>query len=137
MAVYVEHLEGLVKGGRASFLRSWMANMLNVRPILGFDEGDLCAAARVSTKDDVIAALADHLGGQLRGGPVWVGVAHGNDPERGEALVTALRGAFEVEYVYAVPVSPSIYLHTSAGSVCAAVFPAPVGVKAPIDLPSE
>lgn len=137
MAVYVENLEGLVKGGRASFLRSWMANVLKVRPILGFDDGELCAAGRISTKDDPVRAMTEHLVKEMLCDRVWVGVAHGNAPDRSEKLVAALREVFEVDYVYALPVSPSIYLHVSAGAICAALFPAPVGVEPPIDLPRK
>ena len=135
MSVYVDNLEGLVKGGRASFLRSWMANILRVRPILGFDDGELHAVGRVATKDDPVRALAEQLAGEIRCDRVWVGVSHGNDPDRGKKLVAALGEVFELEYVYALPVSPSIYLHISAGSVGAAVFPSPTGVVTPIDLP--
>jgi len=135
MSVYVENLDGLVKGGRASFLRSWMANILRVRPLLDFDDGELHASARVAVAEDECRALAERMASELSCKQVWAGVAHGNDPERGERLLSALREVFDLDYVYALPISPSIYLHVSAGSVGAAVFPTPDGVGKPIDLP--
>lgn len=133
MFVYVENLEGLVKGGRASFLKSWMANILRVRPILSFENAELCASARVSTGEDECRVLAERLAGELSCCRVWVGVAHGNDPARGQRLLSALGDVLDLEYVYALPISPSIYLHVSAGSIMAAVFPAPDDMGKPID----
>ena len=131
MAVYVKNLGGLVRGGRASFLRSWMANVLRVRPLLVFEDGELCAADRISTKDDEARALAEHLAEKIGSRRVWAGIAHGNDPELGERVREALGQVLQLDYVYAVSISPSIYLHTAIGSVGVAVFPTPSGVDCP------
>lgn len=136
MSIYIENLEGLVEGGRASFLRSWMANILRVRPILGFQDGELQAKLKVSTSEDELGALAECLAAELPSRRVWAAVSDGNDPHRRKGLLAALDSAFELEYVYALPISPGIYLHSAAGSVCAAVFPAPMDVCAPVQLPS-
>lgn len=131
MAVYVASLRGLIEGGRASFLRGWVADLLRVRPLLAFDAGELRAVAKISTSADEIAVLADWLCSGVGTRRVWVGISDGNDPERAQRLLDALGRQVEIEYVYRVPTSPSTYLHTSAGSIIGTVFPAPVGVETP------
>jgi len=116
-------LDYLVKGGRATALRAFMADLLRVRPIVGFVDGEVKPLTKVATKIDPAISLSTYVVKELREGrPAWIAVCHGGDPALAEALELELRKRLDVRFAYSRPLSPSIYLHGGPGSLsCAAV----------------
>jgi len=128
-------LEYLVKGGRATAIRAFLANMLGVRPLLSMVDGELSIDGKISANKDRAEIIAAHLETAVGAGrPVWIGVFHGNAPERATALAASLEKRFRVLYRCIRPLSPSIYLHMGPGAVGAVVVPVdrlPFPVRAP------
>ena len=124
MMLTVETLDNLVKGGRASFLRGWLANLLRVRPLLSFVDGQVAAVGRFSTSEHPPTVLADALvakvGARRR---VWAAVVHGGRPEAARELAERLRAKLDVALMLERPLSPSIYLHCGPGALGAFVYP--------------
>ncbi|EYF04629.1 DegV family protein [Chondromyces apiculatus] len=119
-----ETLEYLVKGGRATALRALLANVLGVRPLVAFNEGELRVVAKVSTKVEPGEALAQWVEGSLGPGRrIWAAIFHGGVPERAVKTAVALRKRLDVSFLWIMPLSPSIYLHTGPGAVGVAVVP--------------
>ena len=119
----VKTLDNLVRGGRAGFLRAWLADFLEIKPILSIVNGELKSTGKIRKSDNPFRAIAEDLavvGAKKR---VWAAVAHGAAPDRGTDMLRELKSAFDVEYAYVIPLNPSVYLHTGPGSVFAAVFP--------------
>lgn len=117
-------LDNLIKGGKASSLQGFVANFLNIRPLLGMNEGALESVAKISAKADLGEKMVEHLADRLDAGkPVWVAVAHGNVPQKAAALEARLRERFRCEYVLNRPLSSSIYLHGGPGALWASVYP--------------
>jgi DegV family protein with EDD domain len=119
----VATLDNLVRGGRAGFLRSWVANFLNVKPILAIEDGDLKSTGNIRANVDPLEAIADELAKIGGGRRVWVGIAHGSAPERAVTLLKKIQKRFNVAYALIMPLNPSVYLHMGRGSIFAAVFP--------------
>jgi DegV family protein with EDD domain len=126
MCLYVATLDNLVRGGRASFLRAWLANVFQVRPLITFREGELKAAGKVKVSanpaEAMVRFLVDEIG---QGERVWVGIGHGGARTLADRVLDKLREAFVVDYARITLISSSIYLHTGPGSV--GVFVLPVG----------
>ena len=117
-------LEYLVKGGRATALRSFMANVLRVKPLIGMVDGELAKLGKVVGSSDRGEAIASDMERELgQGRRVWVGVFHGNAPSRASTLARALSRRFRVEYQCIRPLAASIYLHMGPGAVGAVVAP--------------
>lgn len=117
-------LEHLIKSGRANFLQGWAANFLNIRPIIQMEDGVIVSAGKVSAKADLPEKLAEQLTAKLeRGTSIWLGIAHGNAPEKAAALAARLRDAYRCEYVLIRPLSTSIYLNAGPGALCAFLYP--------------
>lgn len=116
-------LDWLVKGGRASFLRAWLANVLGVLPLIGFDRGELKSFAKVPAKRDPAAALAEYLGRERGRRRVWLAVVHGNAPDLARGAVAAITKEVDAAYVLVRPLASSIYLHMGPGMVGACVLP--------------
>jgi DegV family protein with EDD domain len=124
MLLTVATLDNLVKGGRASFLRAWIADFLNLRPLITFVEGNLKSIDKIPRRGDIEQALADGLVARVgEGRPVWAGVSHGGAPEKAAALARKLVERLDVRFMLVRPYSPSIHLHVGPGAIGAMVYP--------------
>ncbi len=119
----VATLDNLVRGGRASFLRAWVANFLDIKPLLGMENGEVSNAGKIKGNVDRAEAMANELAKVGGGRRVWVGIAHGSDLDTARALRRLLEKKFEVVYSMIIPVNPTAYLHAGRGSIFAVVFP--------------
>lgn len=123
-ALVPDTLDYLVKGGRATALRAFVANVLGVRPLAGMREGELAMLGKITGSTDRAEAIADYMERELGAGrPVWIGVFHGNAPSRANALAASLGRRFRVAYQCIRPLAASIYLHMGPGAVGAIVAP--------------
>lgn len=121
--VVPETFENLVKGGRASWLRALFADMLRVRPVISFIDGELKSVGTVSAKGDRGAELTKLLVRDLGKRRVWVGLGYSGTLFSEAALAGELRRTMNVEYVYSRPIASSIYVHIGAGALSCAVLP--------------
>jgi DegV family protein with EDD domain len=114
----------LVKGGRATFLKAWVADILRISPVISLVEGELKSVGKVPRRDDISMPIAESIVSKLgRARAVWAGVAHGNDAVAAMAVAARLRERLDVRYLIVQPLSPSIYLHCGPGAVLAAAMP--------------
>ncbi|HEX7662958.1 MAG TPA: DegV family protein [Polyangiaceae bacterium] len=120
---HVTTLDNLVRGGRAGFLRAWLADVLEIKPILGFQNGEIKSLGKVRRKDDAIQAITDELAKNGDGCKVWVAIAHGSAPDRAKELLASIEKRFDVAYALTTPLHSTTYLHLARGSVFAALFP--------------
>jgi DegV family protein with EDD domain len=122
--VTVATLENLIKGGRATWLQGWVANFLNVRPLLSFEGGKPVSVGRVSASADpakrVVEWLAERFEPKKR---VWVGIAHGDVEPLARQAEAALKAHFTVEFSMVRALSPSIYLHVGRGGLAVFLHP--------------
>lgn len=118
-------LENITKGGRASFLKTWIATLLKVRPLLSFEDGEIVSIGRYPAKEDPVGAIVEGIRERVGGdeGPVWVAIAHGGCPDDADRLRVRLQEILDVRYVLSRPLAPSVYLHGGPGSLIASVVP--------------
>ncbi|MBW2463784.1 MAG: DegV family EDD domain-containing protein [Deltaproteobacteria bacterium] len=120
-----ETLDNLVKGGRASFLKAFFADLLNLKPILGMKDGELKAIGKMRKKADRILVMVDRMAKLVsEDRPIWIAISHGGVAADAGALAHAMRNRFDVRGVYSAEVSSSIYLHVGPGGL--AIFVAPI-----------
>jgi len=124
VAMAIQNMDNLVKGGRASFLKMWAAKFLGVRPIIAFADGQLEPVRRYKVKSDPVVALRDWVLESTEasaGGRLWVAASHGGVPEQAEALVVDLESRADVCHRLVLPTVPSIHLHGGPGSIMVAI----------------
>jgi len=120
----VATLDNLVRSGRAAFLKAWLADALNMKPVIGFVDGDVKSIGRFSGSSDRVDELARFaVSAAGKAKKVWVGVAHGGVPEEAIRLEWHLRRLLPVEYIYRQPLSPGVYLYGGRGALLVAVLP--------------
>lgn len=117
-------LDHIIRGGKMSGIQGFVANFLNIRPLIGVVDGLVISVAKVSSKIDMAQKLDEYLSERVdKATPLWAGVMHGNAPEKANALAAKLKDRYRCEYVLVRPLSTSIYLHLGPGSVGAFVYP--------------
>lgn len=91
---------------------------------MGLLDGEIKVIGKVAASSDRAVEIASWLEKSVGAGrPVWVGVFHGNAPQRGEQLAQLLERRFRVAYRVVRPLSASIYMHLGPGAVGAVVVP--------------
>ena len=122
--VTVATLDNLIKGGRASFLHGWVGNFLNIRPMISIVDAATASVAKMSGKADIVEKMDEYLTSRVDPKtPVWLGVAHGNAPDKAKAVAARLVERYRCEFTLVRPLAPSIYLHVGAGAVAAFLLP--------------
>lgn len=123
--VIPETLDNLVKGGRASFLKAFFADLLGLRPVITMKEGELTPAGKMRKKDDRVAEMVTRMAKLIDDKrPIWIGLSNGGAAADAGALTHAMRERFNVRGVYATEMSPAIYLHMGPGGL--GIFAAPI-----------
>lgn len=95
--ITVDRYDNLLRSGRVTRGKAWLAGMLDVKPILSLDEaGRVVPVDRVRGRDNVVPRVLSLLERRLTPRPkvVRFGVAHAEAPEAAERLRTALVAAY-------------------------------------------
>lgn len=123
LQLHVASMDNLMAGGQASFLRGWLANIFQVRPILTLRAGELAVAQKVSTRIDPVETLVSAMAEAFGRRPVWAGVVHGDVAPLGRRLLAALRERLDVVYGCLRPFSAGVYTHVGRGALGCFVLP--------------
>jgi DegV family protein with EDD domain len=115
----VDTLEFLARGGRIGRARAWAGELLNIKPILTIQEGEVVPVKRVRGNRKAFLEFESAFTGATSDSPnLRVGIAHAEAPERAEALaemVRRTRPAAELEVVTAL--GPVVGAHAGPGTV--------------------
>ncbi|HEY6928912.1 MAG TPA: DegV family protein [Thermoanaerobaculia bacterium] len=125
--IAVPTLEHLVRGGRVSAVRGFLAKLLGLLPVLtlssegkaeGVAKGRGFAAARRKMMALLFAAAGPGANASRR-----FGVAHCDSPELAEALAREIRERYPESDVMIVECGPALGAHGGPGAVAVAVLP--------------
>jgi DegV family protein with EDD domain len=118
----VETLEYLLRGGRIGKARALAGTLLNVKPILSIEDGEVVPVKRVRGDARALAELVDGMDAATEDGPeLRLAIAHAAAPERAvelERRVRERRPGAQLELV----VSLGAVIGTHAGPGTVAVF---------------
>jgi len=119
----VDTLEFLHRGGRIGGAKRLVGTVLNIKPLLHLNEGQVDELMKVRTKRRALATMMDEaeerLGGARMGGAAVIDVNSGEEADRVAEMVKA---RFDLPVVYRAPVSPVIGAHAGPGTVGLAFY---------------
>jgi len=115
----VDTLEYLARGGRIGRARAWAGELLNIKPILSIDDGEVLPVKRVRGNRKAFLEFASAFeASTVDRASLCVGIAHAEAPEKAEALRTLVRDkrpAAEIAVV--TTLGPVVGAHAGPGTV--------------------
>jgi DegV family protein with EDD domain len=115
----VDTLEYLARGGRIGRARAWAGELLNIKPILSIEDGEVLPVKRVRGNRKAFLEFATAFeAGTVNRSSLRVGIAHAEAPDRAEALrkmVQATRPTAEIEIVTSL--GPVVGAHAGPGTI--------------------
>jgi DegV family protein with EDD domain len=119
MLLTVDRYDNLLRSGRVSRGKAWLAGMLDVKPVLSLDaEGRVIPVDRVRGRDNVVPRILELLERRLTPRPraVRFGVAHAEAPEVAERVRTALVAAYQPKDCFISLATGVLGTHVGAGA---------------------
>jgi DegV family protein with EDD domain len=114
----VDTLEYLQKGGRIGGARALLGKMLNIKPILTMEDGQIEAFEQARTKKKAIARLAALVAEQAeREGDPHICVMHSDSPEDAQTLIEAIRSEMGIKNIPLYELPPAIVVHAGPGAL--------------------
>lgn len=123
----LDTLKYLIHGGRISHISGLLAQMLNIKPVIGIGKSDgkyIQLGKHVSIKrsiQGIVDVVAEKFAGENR---LRVQLLHGNNPEGIALLREKMMEKFECVWSPTVPVAAVLGAHTGPGLVGLSVGPA-------------
>ena len=123
----VDNLYWLKRSGKANFLSSFIGSLLEIKPIIGLENGQLVPIAKHRGRQTAIDGLVeqgrqaiDLFQGQCE---IWIAHADALDEAYYIQEELAYRTGFFKDTIPIVEVGPTISAHTGPGSLCLAMIP--------------
>jgi DegV family protein with EDD domain len=119
MLLTVDRYDNLLRSGRISRGKAWLAGMLDVKPILSFDEqGQVVPIERVRGRENLEARALALLEQRLTPRPerVRFGVAHADAPEAAERIRAALLRTYRPQDCFVTLATGVLGTHVGPGA---------------------
>ena len=119
-------LRYLYLGGRIGRAQNLMGTLLNVKPIIGMEDGIIIPLGQARGSSRAYAKVLELM--RERGaanGPIKMAVTHVAVPDRAELLLEIVKQAFDCRETLISELSPALGVHTGPGLVGVNFFPAP------------
>lgn len=119
MFLTVDRYDNLLRSGRVSRGKAWLAGMLDVKPILSIDDaGRVVPVDRVRGRAQVVPRVLELLEKRLTPRPsaVRFGIAHADAPEAAERLRTALLAAYRPKECFVTLATGVLGTHVGQGA---------------------
>ena len=110
--------------GRVGRLRELLASLLNVKPIVGVDEGALIPLERVRSQQKGFERMVAMAAEQVSEASVHIGLAHALAPSEAESLLTLARNHLNCQDAFVTDLALSLAVHFGPGTVGFATYPA-------------
>jgi DegV family protein with EDD domain len=110
--------------GRVGRIREMLASLLNVKPIIGVEEGALIPLDRVRSQHKAFQRMAALAAEAIGADPVHVGMVHALAPAEAETLMTLLHSRLNCRDTFITDLSLSLAVHFGPGTVGFAAYPA-------------
>ncbi len=125
VVLLIHSLEYAVRGGRVSGLRSAIASLLNIKPLMQVQDGIIIEAGKVRTQGKALQFMLDFVKGKVGDRPVKLAILHANAPDAGRGLQAmaspVLNATEEIMMDLCVPVA----INLGPGAVGLVAIPEP------------
>jgi DegV family protein with EDD domain len=117
--ITVDRFDNLIRSGRVTRGKAWLAGMLDVKPILSLDgDGKVVPVDRVRGRENLVPRVLSLLEKRLSPRPraIRFGVVHAEVPEMAERVRTALVAAYQPRDCFVTLATGVLGTHVGAGA---------------------
>jgi DegV family protein with EDD domain len=119
----INSLEYAVKGGRVSALRSTVASLLNIKPIMKLDDGLIVEAGKVRTYSKAMTYMVDLVAERVGDKPVKVAFLHARDHAGMRTLQGVARPRLNISEEIEVDLAIAVAINLGPGALGIAAIP--------------
>lgn len=119
----VDTLEYLQKGGRIGAAKALFGSILQVKPLLGFREGQVVPVESIRTKTKAMVRFLEIVSSECpRSDEAFLTIEHGGDKAQAIELAAKLKSLFGLTEVPITHVPPAILVHVGPGVIGISYF---------------
>lgn len=118
-------LRYLYMGGRIGKAKHLVASMLNIKPLIGMEDGIIVALGQARSRQkayEKMIKLMEKRTGRL-GAPIKAAITHVADIEEARKLEAMVKDAFDCRELLVTELSPALGVHTGPGTVGVCFYP--------------
>ncbi|MFQ5575842.1 MAG: DegV family protein [Anaerolineae bacterium] len=120
----VDNLKFAQMSGRVGRLTGVLSSVLNIKPVIGLDNGLLNALDKVRSSKAAMQRIVSLTAERVHDAPVNVGVVHALAPERAGILLDLARSTLNVNESFMAGVAISLAVHFGPGTLGLVTYPA-------------
>jgi DegV family protein with EDD domain len=124
LALTLDTLEYLRKGGRIGGAQALIGGLLKIKPTIEVKNGKLEAGERARSRGKALDLLVEKMVATFGNKPIWVGIAEVASPDVAE-FEKALRAKLNVQRLYICTIGPVVATHTGPNTIGVAGMHAP------------
>lgn len=113
----IDSLEYAVKGGRISSMRSGVAWLLNIKPLMTVADGLIVEAGKVRTFKKAMARVAGMVEERHGQEPVRIAYIHANSPDGAQDLAGIARGMLNIAEERTVDMAVAVAINLGPGAL--------------------
>lgn len=123
VAFLIHSLEFAVKGGRVSALRSTVASLLNIKPVMQLKDGEIVEAGKVCTHKKALQFMINFVKEQVGDQPVKVAYIHANTLDGAVELNQLAGPAFNTTEQLTVDLCVAVAINLGPGTLGLVAIP--------------
>lgn len=121
---YIDKLEFLIRGGRVGKLGGFFGTLLNVKPILTIESGQLAPKDKVMGREKAKETILKLMEQDVKyGTPIKVGVCDSGAKEDGDTFLQTIKGRFTCVESWRDNISTSVTVHAGLGALVVFFYP--------------
>jgi DegV family protein with EDD domain len=110
--------------GRVGRLRETVASLLDIKPIVGVEEGELIPIDRVRTQKNGFRRMLMMAQAQVGDAPVHIGMVHAMAQTQAEDLLAQVESRLNCRDIFVTDIALSLAVHFGPGTVGFTTYPA-------------
>lgn len=117
--VDVQTLKYMVRGGRVSPLKGWLAKVLNLKPIITLDqEGKAAGEGKSFSRRSNMKKIVRKMEQFSLSGKLWkYAIVHADNPGRAEKYAEELTCVLQQQPAFILPLAPVVGVHNGIGAI--------------------
>lgn len=119
----IDSLEFAVKGGRVSSMKSMMASLLNIKPILQLKDGLIVEAGKVRTRKRAVESIVAMIHEKMGNRPVKLAILHANAAADAAMLAEQARAKLNATEEILVDMTIPVAINLGPGALGIAAIP--------------